>query len=88
MSAAWVRSKLAPQPFRTLTQPLRLTNVAGFGGPKISIACVAAPAAGWRDAMIARVHTERGWHYRELATGHDAMITAPGPLADLLLETT
>lgn len=82
----WVRAKLVPQPFKTLTQPLRLANAAGFGGPKTFIACVEAPAAGWRDAMIERVRTERGWHYRELATGHDAMITAPRQLADLLLE--
>jgi pimeloyl-ACP methyl ester carboxylesterase len=86
--AAWVHSKLVPQPFKTFTQPLRLTNIAGFGGPKTHIACVDAPAAGWRDAMIERVRAEHGWRYRELATGHDAMITAPSQLADLLLETT
>jgi pimeloyl-ACP methyl ester carboxylesterase len=82
----WVRAKLAPQPFKTLTQPLRLTNAAGFGGPKTFIACVTAPVTGWRDAMIERIHTEHGWRYRELATGHDAMITAPDHLANLLLE--
>ena len=86
--AAWVRSKLVPQPFQTFTQPLRLANTAGLGGPKTFIACVEAPAAGWRDAMIERVRAEHGWRYWELATGHDAMITAPSQLADLLLETT
>jgi pimeloyl-ACP methyl ester carboxylesterase len=80
--AAWVRAKLVAQPFGTLTQPLRLTNPARFAGPKTFIAC-----AGWRDAMSERVRGVAGWHYRELATGHDAMITAPGQLADLLLET-
>jgi pimeloyl-ACP methyl ester carboxylesterase len=86
--AAWVRSKLAPQPFKTFTQSLRLTNIPGVGGPKTYIACVEAPAAGWRDAMIERVRAKHGWRYRELETGHDAMITAPRQLADLLLETT
>ena len=86
--AAWVRSKLVPQPFATFTRPLRLTNAAGFGGPKTFVACVEAPAAGWRDAMVERVRAEPGWRYRELATGHDAMITAPSHLADLLLELT
>jgi hypothetical protein len=38
--------------------------------------------------MIERVRTARGWYFRELATGHDAMITAPRELADLLLELT
>ena len=28
----------------------------------------------------------RGWSYRSLPTSHDAMITLPGPLADMLME--
>jgi pimeloyl-ACP methyl ester carboxylesterase len=83
---AWVRSKLVPQPFRTFTQPLRLTHAAGFCGAKTFIACLEAPPAQWRDAVIERVRAEPDWRYRELATGHDAMITAPCHLADLLLE--
>jgi hypothetical protein len=84
--AAWVRARVAPQPFQTFTQPLRLANPAGFAGPKTYIACVAAGHDGWRDAMVERARTEPGWRYRELATGHDAMITAPREVADLLLE--
>ena len=30
--------------------------------------------------------TEAGWRLRQLPTGHDAMITIPKELADLLLE--
>jgi pimeloyl-ACP methyl ester carboxylesterase len=85
---AWVRAKLTPQPFKTFTQPLRLMNAAGFGGPKTFIACLQAPPAQWRDAMIDRVRAEHDWRYRELTTGHDAMITAPGALTRLLLEIT
>jgi len=84
--AAWVRAKLVPQPFETLTQPLRLVNPAGFTGPKTYIACVEAGQSGWRDTMVKRARTQPGWHYRELASGHDAMITVPRELADLLLE--
>ncbi len=84
--AAWVRAKLTPQPFRTFTQPLRLAHRAGFAGPKTYIACVAAAPAAWRDAMVTRARTEPGWRYREVATGHDAMITAPREVVDLLLE--
>lgn len=83
---AWVRAKLVPQPFETFTQLLRLANPAGFAGPKTYIACVAASAAIWRDSAIERVRAEGGWRYRELATGHDAMITAPPALTDVLLE--
>jgi pimeloyl-ACP methyl ester carboxylesterase len=84
--AAWVRSKLVPQPFETFAQPLRLENAAGFGGPKIFIACTEAPQADWRDAMSALACAGHGWRYRELATGHDSMITAPRELTALLLQ--
>ena len=84
--AAWVRTRLVPQPFKTFTQPLRLANPAGFAGPRMYIACVAAGPAGWRDAMVERARVEPGWRYRAVATGHDAMITAPSEVADLLLE--
>lgn len=83
---AWVRSKLVPQPFQTFTQPLRLTHAAGFGGPKTFIACIDAPPARWRDDMIARARTGDDWSYRELAAGHDPMITLPRELAALLQE--
>ncbi|MBW3632862.1 MAG: alpha/beta hydrolase [Chloroflexi bacterium] len=83
---AWVRPRLAPQPFKTFTQPLRLESAAGFAGPKTFVSCTEAPPAGWRDEMTRRARAERGWGYRELATGHDAMITAPRELAGLLLE--
>jgi len=85
---ASVGVRLVPQPCKTLTQPLRLVNAVETRRPKNFIACVEPPAAGWRDGMIERVHTEPGWHYRELATGHDAMVTVPRELADLLLKIT
>lgn len=83
---AWVRSKVAPQPFKTFTQPLRLTNPVALTGPKTFIACVEAPPTRWRDEMIERVRAERGWRDRELPTGHDAMVTMPQEVAELLLE--
>jgi hypothetical protein len=36
--------------------------------------------------MVKRARTEPGWRYREVATGHDAMITAPREVADLLRD--
>ena len=33
-----------------------------------------------------RVRSEPGWTVHELATGHDPMVSAPGALADILLE--
>jgi hypothetical protein len=34
------------------------------------------------------MRAEPGWRYDEIATGHDAMITAPQEVAALLLELT
>ena len=75
-----------PQPFKTFTQPIRLANPAALHGPKTLIACTATSQADWRDAAIIRARTEPDWRYRELPTGHDAMVTMPRELADLLLE--
>lgn len=36
--------------------------------------------------MAQRVKSEGSWDYHELKTGHDAMITVPIELAQLLLE--
>src|SRR5215212_2517554 len=50
------------------------------------LACLEAPPAQGRDATIDRVRAEHNCRYRELATGHDAMITAPCALTRLLLQ--
>jgi pimeloyl-ACP methyl ester carboxylesterase len=84
--AAWVRAKVVPQPFKTFTQPIRLAHPSALVGPKTLIVCTAAPATDWRDAAVARARAEPSWRYRELPTGHDAMVTMARETADLLLE--
>jgi len=32
------------------------------------------------------VRSQAGWGWRDLQAGHDAMVTAPGLLVDVLLE--
>ena len=79
----WAAPKLVPQPLATFTQPLRLTDRAA-ALPKTYILCTANPNS-FRP-FAEPVRGAPGWRYRELHTGHDAMITAPRELADLLLE--
>jgi pimeloyl-ACP methyl ester carboxylesterase len=86
---AWVRSRLVPQPFGPLTEPLALTG-AGAELPGTYIDCTAdkppgSPRAALFAPFVARAR-HRGYRCRELATGHDAMVTAPQTLAALLLE--
>jgi pimeloyl-ACP methyl ester carboxylesterase len=86
---AWVRSRLVPQPFRQTIEPIRLTG-AGAGLPGTYVYCTddkptGSPLAAMFAPMVARAHAH-GYRYREVATGHDAMVTAPQALAALLLE--
>jgi len=97
---SWLRSKLTPQPLKTLEQPLHLKNPAIVSTkPRTHIYCTsggffssfmqhlqvyrAIPYLGGRRALPPR---EAGWRLRQLPTGHDAMITMPRELADVLLE--
>jgi len=81
----WVGAKLAPHPFKTLTTAVRLTSSAAAALPRTYIYCN-NPAMGFFEAFAERTKTGKGWRYRELATGHDAMVTLPRELTGLLLE--
>ncbi|WP_208116526.1 hypothetical protein [Paraburkholderia sp. BL10I2N1] len=55
--------------------------------PKVYIQCtnpVYAPLQESRNF----VRAQDGWMWDEIRTGHDAMISAPGVLADRLLKLT
>ena len=85
--ADWLRRRMTPHPFGTFNSALRLSAPPGNGLPRTYVACTApayAPLAGHRDW----VRAQPGWDWRDLAAGHDAMVTAPGLLADLLLDLT
>jgi hypothetical protein len=45
-----------------------------------------APALATIQVRRERVHHEPGWQVLEIATGHDAMISAPQALLDALLS--
>ena len=92
---SWLRSKLTPQPLKTLEQPLHLKNPAIVSTkPRTHIDCT---GSGFFFLLIQRILArilapralpprEEGWRLRQLPTGHDAMITMPRELADVLLE--
>jgi pimeloyl-ACP methyl ester carboxylesterase len=80
----WVGSKLVRHPFKTFAQPVRVTSTAASTIPRTYIYCN-QPAMGPFDQFAERLKAAPGWRYRELATGHDAMVTMPRELANLLL---
>jgi pimeloyl-ACP methyl ester carboxylesterase len=92
---SWVLRSVTPQPLKTLEQPLHLKNPAIVSTkPRTRIDCVGGgffftrvrPLLRHLLAPRAFPPTEAGWRLRQLPTGHDAMITMPRELADLLLE--
>jgi pimeloyl-ACP methyl ester carboxylesterase len=78
----WLTPKLTPHPWKTYTDPVRLTG-AGADVPAAFIECVSWMRVFSGQADRAR---ERGWPVHELDTGHEAMVTAPQALADVLLS--
>ena len=83
--AEWVRRRLTPHPFDTMDSALTLTKPPGNGLPSTYVFCTApvyVPLGLHRDYARA----QPGWAWRELAAGHDAMVTAPEALAELLME--
>jgi pimeloyl-ACP methyl ester carboxylesterase len=78
---AWLTPRLTPHPWRTYTEPLRLTG-SGDTVPALFVECVDwLRVFRWQAARAAGL----GWPVHELATGHEAMVTAPAELAEVLL---
>lgn len=80
--AAWLESRLTPHPLRSFTTSQSFRGPPGNGLPAAYVLCN-DPVYGPLEGSRARAR-ELGWPITELAAAHDAMITAPGPLADLL----
>lgn len=84
-AAPWMRRRMTPHPLGPYETPLRLRHPLGNGLPCTYLACT-APAYPTLAAIQRAVRARPGWAWREIATGHDAMITAPEALAALLEE--
>jgi len=80
--AAWLDAHLTPHPLSAFASPLNLKNKVGNGLPATYIVCV--------DPVYGPLQASRDWVKRhgmkvaEIRTGHDAMVTAPEGLAELL----
>ena len=78
----WLSSRLTPQPWATYADPVRLTGAAD-AIPATFVECVDWMRVFRSQAGRAR---ERGWTALELPSGHEAMVTAPAALAELLQQ--
>lgn len=82
---AWVRPRLNWHPLKTTLDAVRLTNPKAAQIPRTYIYCN-HPAVGPFGQFAERLQRDTSWRYAELATGHDAMITEPAKVAELLLR--
>jgi pimeloyl-ACP methyl ester carboxylesterase len=81
--ADWVKRLLTPHPVGTYESPLRLSNPVANGRPSTYIACT-SPIYGPLESARQWVKKQESWNWQEIATGHDAMLTAPSELARML----
>ena len=82
---AWVARRMTPQPGGVYDAALQFDPAQLEALPRTFIDCN-APALGTIASMRERVRATPGWNVIELATGHDAMISAAPALVDILLD--
>ena len=82
---AWLARRLTPHPLGTYTSPLNIRNPVGNGLPRTYVACT-NPGYGFLDPVKTWLRGQEGWRVLAIASGHDAMITAPDELARILTE--
>ena len=82
--AQWVARRQTPQPGGVYDDALQFDAARVASLPRTFIDCN-APALATIAIMRERVRQQPGWQVLEIATGHDAMISAPEELLRLLL---
>lgn len=76
----WLTRHLVPQPLRTVEQPSDADAPSKL--KRTYVYC--AKSTGSFD-QFRRLQEDRAWRFHELATGHDAMVTAAREVATILL---
>lgn len=81
----WVTRRMTPQPFLLYIDPLSFDPGRLSELTRTFIACT-SPALPTLANIRNRVQQEIGWRLLEIETGHNAMISAPTELAEILLQ--
>lgn len=79
---SWLRPRLTPHPWKTYTEPLQLS------GNQDKVAAAFIECVDWMRVFTPQAEKAAalGWPTHEIATGHEAMVTAPDKLAELIIE--
>jgi MYXO-CTERM domain-containing protein len=84
-AAAWVRRRQRPHPGGLYDEPLVFDEARVARIPKTYVDCN-SPALPTIDLSRRRARCDPGWRVVTLATGHNAMISAPDQLLEVLLS--
>ncbi|MGW7068739.1 alpha/beta fold hydrolase [Streptomyces sp. NPDC054855] len=76
---AWLEARLTPHPRKTFSDPTRLSGAVD------AIDCRAVLCSPNGPMPFPQLAEENGWESTVLPVGHDAMVTAPQALAEILL---
>ncbi len=82
---AWVARRQTPHPGGTYDSSLAFDPARVARWPRSFIDCTSPPLATI-DASRTRVRSEPGWDVRTISTGHDAMVSVPEKLLEILLQ--
>ena len=82
--AEWVRRRLTPHPISTYLSRLNIKGPVGNNLPRTYVHCT-TPSYAALQASRDWVKAQQGWRWAEIATGHDAMVSAPDELTRLLI---
>ncbi len=85
--ARWISARLTPHPLASWFEPLALGNGGGADLERTYIHCKNPPLPmSSMPFHAALLKNDPAWRYREIESGHGAMMTAPEAVAALLLE--
>ncbi len=83
---AWTGPRRRPQPVATFTQKLHLQQSGKPRFPRAYIYCAKKESGDVFLQFSKRFKSDPDWHYVERDWSHSPNVTAPGPLADVLLS--
>jgi pimeloyl-ACP methyl ester carboxylesterase len=82
--AAWVERHLTPHPTATYAMPMVLNHPLGNGVPATYIRCTKSAYSNTAKS-VEYAKSRSDWQYLEIRAGHDAMVSAPAELTEMLL---
>lgn len=82
---SWVNRRLTPQPLNAERTTVRLRNPIGNGRPATYVRCI-EPALPSVQPSADYARARKDWRYLELRAGHEAILTHPAEVAQILLQ--